>query len=70
MRPPGEKLRQAVERVNREREARPDERLTTIIDEIALQLDLSPIEVEWLVQATLRVAAEERPGSNGRRDVS
>ena len=61
--PGGEKLLRAVKRLSDERSKRPDEPLAKAVDRVALELDLSPVDSEWLLRNALRLDAERRGGS-------
>lgn len=48
--PSGENLRRAVKWISEQREERPAEKLTKLVDEAALRFDLSPADQEFLIQ--------------------
>jgi hypothetical protein len=48
--PKGEALRKAVQWISEERAARPEEKLSKLVDEAALRYDLSPADEEFLLR--------------------
>lgn len=48
--PTGENLRRAVKWISEQRQERPDEKLSKLVDEAALRFDLSPADQEFLIQ--------------------
>lgn len=47
--PKGDALRKAVQWISEERQVRPEEKLTKLVDEAALRYDLSPADEEFLL---------------------
>ncbi len=47
--PPGEILRRAVKWISEQRQERPEEPITKLVDEAALRFDLSPKDQEFLI---------------------
>ena len=50
IKPTGENLRRAVKWISEQRQERPDEKLSKLVDEAALRFDLSPADQEFLLQ--------------------
>ena len=54
-------LGRAVERLNAERQRRPEVPLTKLVDEIAQHFDLNAMDSEWLLRSTLKA---RQPGKD------